>query len=125
MSNTSNNPYGRPRLSDAKAEELKAAIVTVEQQPGRLPFFRHLVEQAYKDNVLLARILSKLTPDLKAVEIKTQQDSPYRLVIDVTPAITAAQVKSKALTGSSVPSGVPIESIAEQDAVLEDKANEL
>ncbi len=99
-----NNPNGRPTIAKAKSQELRDAITYVESLPSgdmpaktnkRVPLFVHAVLECYKDNTLLAQILRKLLPDLKAIDIKATQDSPFRLIIDVTPQRKPGKAKNK------------------------------
>ena len=57
-----------------------------EAATKRETLVRHAVRQAYVDNTVLIAILRKILPDLKAIDTKITQDSPFRLIIDLSPS---------------------------------------
>ena len=62
---------------------LRAAIVKVEKDVDKVPIFEHFVRRAYHDDTVLKALMSKLMPDLKSVDARVTQVSPFRLIIDL------------------------------------------
>lgn len=80
----SGNPGGRPK---SKWRELldQALIEVGKQQKPKTTPMKALAEAFYKDNTVKLGVLKTMLPTLKAVDAKINEDSPFRLIIDVTP----------------------------------------
>jgi hypothetical protein len=76
------NPGGKPKSEYRKMLDLAMKAKTKEH---KMSLIEHAVEQAYSDNTVLTAILRKLLPDLRAVDANITQDSPFRLIIDLSP----------------------------------------
>lgn len=63
---------------------LRHAISEVEKDIDKVPIFTHFVRRAYHDDTVLKALMSKLLPDLKSVDAKVTQESPFRLIIDLS-----------------------------------------
>lgn len=61
----SGNPKGRPPKPEIA--ELRKAIAKVERQEKK-KLLEHYVKQAFKDNIVLAHLISRLIPGLKTVD---------------------------------------------------------
>ena len=100
---------GRPPKGQSWSELMRRAVKRVEEEKG-VSLFDHLVRKAYSDNALGVAIIRKLVPDLKSVDLKQVQESPFRLVIDVTPSIkspTKTPKRVKRTTKRAVRSNQP------------------
>jgi hypothetical protein len=80
----SGNPGGRPK---SKWRELldQALIEVGKQQKPKTTPMKALAEAYYTDNTVKLGVLKTMLPALKAVDAKITEDSPFRLIIDVTP----------------------------------------
>ncbi len=91
----SGNPGGR---SKSKWRELlDKALVEVGKKRKTTPM-KALAEAFYEDNTVKLGVLKTMLPQLKAVDAKISEDSPFRLIIDVSP-----QVPAKAKSPSKSP----------------------
>lgn len=72
---------GRNRFS---MRALRTALANIEEDIDKVPIFEHFVRRAYENDNVLKALLSKLLPDLKSIDAKIIQDSPYRLIIDLS-----------------------------------------
>jgi hypothetical protein len=77
----SGNPSGR---AAGRMAELEKAMAAAAKKYGGKTFLTHLCEIAYKDNQVAIAIARKLLPDLKAVDARIIQESPVRLIIDLS-----------------------------------------
>ena len=75
----SGNPSGRKRSNWRKLFD--AAIEADTEKHGQ-SIFEHAIEQARTDNTLLAAILRKCLPDMKAVEVKGDTQIPFQFIIE-------------------------------------------
>jgi len=71
----SGNPNGKPLGANTKVKALEDAIRTVEKKKKK-KLLIHAVETAFTDTKVLAAILKKIIPDLKAVEISGKDGGP-------------------------------------------------
>ena len=78
------NPKGR-RKGPTNKHMLWDAINRIESQEDRIPLLDQYVLQAYEDNSILAHLMNKLIPTLKAVENKVTGD--VRVEGGITPAL--------------------------------------
>jgi len=83
---------GRPKLEIR--QELETAIKEVGRSK-RKSLMRHAIQEAYEDNTLLAAILRKLLPDLKSIDAKIIQDTPFRLIIDLSDKACKTRTKQR------------------------------
>ena len=88
----SGNPTGRKR---SQWREHFDALIAADAKKHKESIFEHAIEQACKDNALLAAILSKCWPDLKAVDAKIHEASPFKLIIDFSRSDTKKDKSSK------------------------------
>lgn len=63
---------------------LRTALANIEKDIDKVPIFEHFVRRAYENDNVLKALLSKLLPDLKSVDAKIVQETPFRLVIDLS-----------------------------------------
>jgi len=87
----SGNPSGRKR---AQWRKLFDAAIEADTKKHGQSIFEYAIEQARKDNTLLAAILRKCLPDMKVVDAQVEMESPFRLVIDLPPIQKRKQVTS-------------------------------
>ncbi len=78
----SGNPCGRPKHK--WRELLDKALIDVGKQNKTTPM-KALAEAYYKDNTVKLGVLKTMLPQLKAVDAKINEDSPFRLIIDLSP----------------------------------------
>ena len=71
---------GRKRFS---MQGLYRALDKVEREEGRQSIMEHFVRTAYNDNNVLKALMNKILPDLKSIDAKIVQQSPYKLILDV------------------------------------------
>ena|SRR3990167_7637773 len=64
------NPSGRPRKPEIELVRQAIAETEIEKKKG---FWKHLIEQCYKDNALLAAVAKKFLPDKIETEIYDRQ----------------------------------------------------
>ena len=88
----SGNPKGKPKSDFRKMMD---AALTAESKAKGISLIRHAVKQAYKDNAVLVAILRKVLPDLKAVDAKINEASPFKLIIDFSRSDTKTDKSSK------------------------------
>jgi len=83
----SGNPGGRPKH---KWRELldKALIDVGKQQKPKTTPMKALAEAFYEDNTVKLGVLKTMLPQLKAVDAKISEDSPFQLIIDLSPRPT-------------------------------------
>lgn len=62
---------------------LRTALAKVEREIDKVPIFEHFIRRAYEDDQVLKALISKFLPDLKSIDAKIAQKSPYKLIIDV------------------------------------------
>ena len=62
---------------------LLTALSRVEREIDKVPIFEHFIRRAYENDQVLKALLGKLLPDLKSIDAKIVQDSPFRLIIDL------------------------------------------
>lgn len=65
-------------------QELISALITAGEHRGASPAKR-IAEAFYEDNTVMIAVLKYMMPQLKAVEMSIDEESPFRLVIDMTP----------------------------------------
>lgn len=70
---------------------LKTALANVEKEIDKVPIFEHFVRRAYENDQVLKALMNKILPDLKTVDAKIVQKSPYKLIIDVSPRLLEAR----------------------------------
>ena len=75
----SGNPSGRKRSN--WREHFDAAIAA-DTKKHKQSIFEHAIEQARKDNTLLAAILRKCLPDLKTLDAQVNTESPFQFIIE-------------------------------------------
>jgi len=90
----SGNPSGKRKGEFRKMME---AALAAESKAKGMSLIRHAVKKAYEDNSVLIAILKKILPDLKAVDVALTQESPFRLIIDLSPKTVKQDKKSKAV----------------------------
>jgi hypothetical protein len=56
----SGNPNGRPKMPELEAVRQAIAETEIEKKKG---FWKHLIEQCYVDNTLMAHVAKKFLPD--------------------------------------------------------------
>ena len=62
---------------------LYTALGKVQKEIDKVPIFEHFIRRAYENDQVLKALLSKMLPDLKSIDAKVVQDSPFRLIIDL------------------------------------------
>ena len=72
--------------------------MAAEQHCRKVSLLRHAIKRAYLDDTVLIAIVGKLLPSLKAVDMKTTGDSPFRLIIDLSERTTTKRIKAKVST---------------------------
>ena len=70
------NPHGRPRQPEI--EKLRQAVAEVEAEK-KVSLYKHLVEQAFKDNAVLTALTKKFVPDITKADIDIS--SPVGMII--------------------------------------------
>lgn len=83
----SGNPSGRKR---AQWRKLFDAAIAVDTKKHKQSIFEHAIAEARKDNTLLASILRKCLPDLKAVDTKIEEQVPFRFIV-VPPGVSVEE----------------------------------
>ena len=91
------------RHRDVLAEAIDNAVV----KQGKRHLIEEAVLQAYSDTTLMCKLLDKLLPNLKAVEVKVDKKSPFKLIMDFTPK-QLSEPENTALPG---PATKPIDSV--------------
>lgn len=112
------NPKGGPSIKKAASALLRKAITKIEtaqtlEKGKKFNYYEYAVQASLTDNTLLAKILGKILPDLKAIDVDITQDSPYRLIIEF-PQHRADKVEQEAIEGVK---GVPALPGAVDDAM--------
>ena len=115
----SGNPGGRVQDDFTK---LFRACLLADSKKHKVSLIEHAIKEARSDNTLLGKILAKILPDLKSVDVKTTQGSPFRLILDCTPKLPTtnqaqATIQAPATTSLPAPSvgvGLPVIDIAAQ-----------
>lgn len=64
---------------------LYAALNRVECEADKVPIMEHFVRRAYDSDAVLKTMMNKLLPDLKSIDAKISQKSPYKLILDLKP----------------------------------------
>lgn len=90
--------HRKPRLMEKERAKkkftmraLKTALANVEKEIDKVPIFEHFVRRAYENDQVLKALMNKILPDLKTVDAKIVQKSPYKLIIDVSPRLLEAR----------------------------------
>ncbi len=63
---------------------LREALRNVEHEVDKVPIFEHFVRRAYENDNVLKSLMSKILPDLKSIDAKIIQKTPFRLIIDLS-----------------------------------------
>ena len=86
---------GKPR---SEYRLLLDAAMAAESKVQKISLLRHAIRQAYTDNTVLIAIVRKLLPDLKSIDAKVTQATPFRLIIDLTDRPKTKRIKSTVKT---------------------------
>ena len=62
---------------------LRKALSNIENEFDKVPIFEHFIRRAYADDTVLKSLVGKLLPDLKSVDARITQETPFRLIIDL------------------------------------------
>ena len=74
------NPGGRSRDIRTAQAKLYKALEKVEKRKGK-KFLEHYVEEAYKDRAMAIALLRKIIPDLKAIDVTTENRDVWNIVL--------------------------------------------
>jgi hypothetical protein len=88
----SGNPGGKPKSEYRRMLDQYIAAKTKQKKKSVV---QHIVDRAYEDDTVLVALLRKILPDLKAVDVRTTQVAPFKLLIDVSPSPSAQLPKRK------------------------------
>ena len=86
----SGNPNGRPKAGISEIEQLREAIKVVSTKK-RKGLFQHFVEQAYEDSGVLAALMRKVLPDMKAIDLGGQ----FTIVLNHDPVVKGVKCSKK------------------------------
>ena len=76
-------PFGKKRKRFSMSA-LYAALNRVECDADKVPIMEHFVRRAYDSDQVLKDLMGKILPDLKSIDAKISQKSPYKLILDVS-----------------------------------------
>ena len=68
---------------ESMSEYLRQAI-RAESKARKLHIIKHAIRRAYESDVVLLGLLRKILPDMKSIDVSSQGNSPYRLILDFT-----------------------------------------
>ena len=94
-------------------KDLYKALRKVQTEKDKMDLMEHFVRTAYHDNNILKALMGKILPDLKSIDAKIVQKSPYKLILDVRPL--APQLESNRRSIESTVMDNILDAAAEDD----------